>query len=247
MTEKRKRRPSCFAVYYEEAHNDNDIIKAGDSDHFVGVKRKANQSVNQRDSTFRISYESLGDQAKLSKSDRFFVRTGKGCASFKEFDNYEHLLDHLEIKYHSVSHISKFDSDKIYVTSCIPSSTTQIFRNLLEDGPDLLKHRHLNMGTSPKAIDLSFYAGNLKLATLQRHLLLFKKRSENGSETGEKVFCVFNNDEAPAGFKVETSEQTSFIIFYTTSQLLARDKKNHPFHELYMCLLRNQVCLFTFC
>ena len=114
-----------------EDEDADDFAPSGDNDKFIGVKGKAKKIVNQPDSTFKDSYESLEDQAKVSESDRYFVRTGKGYANFLEFDDIDGLLDHLGNKYHSVSHISKLELDKIYEKISNASTTTQMLRNLL--------------------------------------------------------------------------------------------------------------------
>ena len=113
-----------------EDEDDDDFAPSGDNAKFIGVKGKANKIVNQPDSTFKDSYESLGDQAKLSESDRFFVRTGKGYANFLEFDDIDGILNHLGSKYHSVSHISKLELNKIYEKISNAPTTTQVLRNL---------------------------------------------------------------------------------------------------------------------
>jgi len=231
----------------EEDEGVEDFASPGDNDHLIGKKGNAMLKVYPPDVTFSNSYELLEEQAKLCTFDRCFVRLpGRGRHSYQEFEDIDSLLVNLGKKWHSVTHMSKAEFDKIYVKSRNPSTTTQIVRNLLEEGPYLRKHTELDYGTHPKARKLTEDAGDLKLETIERNLLLFRKRSKKGVDTGEKVFCVFNDDEAPAGLEVDTSEQNLFIIFFTTSQLLKSEKKNYPFHELFMSLLRSQVLILFY-
>jgi hypothetical protein len=232
----------------EDIEDDEDFAQSGDNDYLIGKKGKAMLKVNPPDVTFSNSYELLEEQAKLCPFDRCFIRLpGRGRPSYQEFEDSDSLLDFLGENCYSVTHISKAELDKIYVTSGTPSTTTQILRNLLEEGPYLRKHPELDYGTHPKARKLTEDSGNLKLETIERNLLLFRKRSKKGVDTGEKMFGVFNNDEAPAGVEVDTSEQNLFIIFFTTTQLLKSEKKNnYPFHELFMILLRSQVLIFFY-
>jgi hypothetical protein len=195
---------------------------------------------------FRSSYESLQEQAKIREGYRCLIRTSGKSKAYTSFSIHE-VLEFLEQNFFSVSHLSQSVLDNVYETSYnSPSSIVRIIRNLLEEGPFLRSNRLLCNGSYMKARELTDHYGDLKLETIRRHLLVFKKRSKSGGESGGKMYCILNADEDLYGVHIENRgrimESRNFIHMFTSSQLLAFASSNkYYFHDFFMCLLQNQV------
>jgi hypothetical protein len=190
----------------------------------------------------------------MQPEKRCFIRmTGRSNAYTSL--SHDEVIEHLDQKFHSVSHLPQSELVKVFKKSPKSKSTTstiQIIRNLLEEGHFLLSDRRNHTGSSSEARELTERAGPLKLETVRRHFLVLWKRKGSGDEPGQKLFCIFNDHDIPHGILIgdggSVHANSLIIHVYSSSQLLApASKKNYYFHDSLMCLLRLQVSLSIFC
>ena len=219
---------------------------------YMGNGKFRKTPLNPTISFFRRSYDSLQEQAKIREGYRCFIRTSGQSKTYTSYSIHE-VLEFLEQKFFSVSHLSQSELDKVYdISYNSPSSTVRIIRNLLEEGPFLRANRLLCNGSYMKARELTDHYGDLKMDTIRRHFLVFRKRSKSGGESGGKMFCILNAYEDLYGVLPENRGRVvgsrNFIHMFTPSQLLACASTNkYYFHDIFMCLLENQVSLSFFC
>jgi len=196
---------------------------------------------------FQLGYNAFSEYTKIDPSTDCFLSGGKTRGGFIR-KSVDELLLELSTRFKSCELLQASDFEKVFDNSKKkPPQRTQIIRNLLDESLYCTEIQTTDPSYM-EAKDLVSKAGPLSKDTIRRHVILLKKQTKTGGDSGT-MMCIFNNDKPPPEYNVkrDISRKKTFITIYTEDNLLATSTKKHfHFHDFFKNLLRLQVLFNIF-